>query len=201
MNAPGGALIHRGRRRPTPAPIRRTAAAVAAVAAIVFAVAVGDCSSHPAVSPDPALRNTGAEAPPAVTVATGAETLPDWKRAADGTSTLTIPADLVFAKDSADLNPAAVGALAKVVAEVQDHPAGAGAHVLVEGHADSDGDARHNQELSERRAAAVASWLGAHGVRFADITAVGWGENRPAVAGIDEAAKARNRRVVITVGP
>ncbi|MGI8808864.1 MAG: OmpA family protein [Acidimicrobiales bacterium] len=95
---------------------------------------------------------------------------------------------------------AAVTVLAQVVAEVGARPAGDTARVLVEGYADSDGDVRHNQDLSERRAGAVATWLAANGVPAAAITTVGWGETKPAVEETDDATKAQNRRVVVTVG-
>lgn len=164
---------------------------------LVVATAVAGCSSSttPAPAPDPDRRTRGAEAPVMVTVAAGPEHLPVWHRA-DGRATLVVPADLVFGKDSADLGPAAVSVLDGVLREVET---GTGADVLVEGHADGDGDRAHNQDLSERRAAAVAGWLSSNGVDPSAITTRGWGDTRPAVDEIDDAAKAENRRVVITV--
>ena len=157
-------------------------AAVCVVAAALLAA----CSPHHHTAPDPVLEPTGAES------------LPTWERSTDAgtaTATLTIPADLLFATDSAALSPAAVDLLGTVAVEAQP----ATARVHVEGFADSDGDAAHNQALSERRAEAVAQWLGANGVNPQAITTQGWGETRPAVPETDEAAKAKNRRVVVTV--
>jgi len=73
------------------------------------------------------------------------------------------------------------------------------ASVLIEGHADADGDADHNQELSELRATAVAVRLAADGLEPSTITTRGWGETRPVAQGTDEATKSQNRRVVITI--
>jgi outer membrane protein OmpA-like peptidoglycan-associated protein len=170
-------------------------------AVLAAALTLAACSSAPADSPKTGLdlRHSGSEAGVAVTVPDGAETLPDWDRR-DGTATLVIPSDLLFAKGAAVLDPAAISVLAQVVAEVRSRPAGRPAAVLVEGYADGDGDAAQNQALSERRAGAVAAWLAANGVPADTITTAGWGETRPAVEETDEASKAANRRVVITVG-
>ena len=184
-------------------------APVAGLVALTIVVCIPACSAGP--EPDgPNLQATGSEAAVAVTVPGGAEALPSWvRRPADASgptgesaveqATLTVPSDLLFATDSADLAPASVPVLAQVAAEFESRPAGS-ARIQVEGHADSDGEAAYNQLLSERRASAVADWLAAHGVPRSALTAVGLGESRPAVPEDNEAAKAANRRVVITVG-
>jgi outer membrane protein OmpA-like peptidoglycan-associated protein len=157
------------------------------------------CGSPGTAGHQPVLRSNGTESPVAVTVAGGSETLPVWQRAQGGSgeATLVVPADLLFARDSSTLSPAAATVLQLVVAELVP-----GGHVLVEGHADSDGEASYNRALSERRAQAVADWLGANAaVPRSAIEIKGWGEDRPAVDGFDEAAKAQNRRVVVTVTP
>ena len=202
--------------RPTPSPIpvlgaptavqrrfprqERPGGAARPVAVLVVAAAVllGACSSaSTAARRDPDLRSTGAETAVAVTVPTGPETLPTWQRdAASGKATLVVPADLLFAKDSSALSSAAATVLDLVVAEYAP-----GASVLVEGFADGDGEASYNQALSERRASATADWLAAHGVPRHAVTAVGWGETRPVAAETDEAGKAKNRRVAVTVTP
>ncbi len=160
----------------------------------MLAVAVlAGCTSRSTAGPDPDLRPLGDEPAVAVSVPDGPETLPTWQRQ-EGRATLTIPADLLFAKDSADLGPTAVEVLGRVVDEVT-----ADAKVLVEGHADGDGDEGHNQELSERRAATVGAWLADHGIDPSAITTRGWGESRPVADEKDDTAKSENRRVVITV--
>lgn len=164
------------------------------VVAGALGVACAEQSPERAVDPD--LADSGSEASVAVTVPSGPETLPTWERnAPQGTATLVVPADLLFSKDGADLGPEAV----TVLAQVTDELAGLDAKVLVEGFADEDGDAQHNQDLSERRAASVARWLTVNGVDPSTITTRGWGETRPVAQEIDEAAKSQNRRVVVTI--
>jgi outer membrane protein OmpA-like peptidoglycan-associated protein len=168
-----------------------------AFAALVVAAALGGCASRSTAPRNPDLAHGGSEAPVAVTVPSGPETLPTWERH-EGRAVLVLPADLLFARDSADLGPAAIGVLDQVTDGIRAQ-LDSTARVLVEGHADSDGDPGHNQELSERRAAAVGDWLSVSGVDPSAITTRGWGEARPAVEEFDEAGKAQNRRVVVTV--
>jgi len=178
---------------------RRFTATVALTVALTVAIAVGvagglaACSSPTSTAADPDLRSRGAEAPVAVTTPGGAT----WEREG-GRATLVVPADLLFASDSAELGPAATETLGRVIDEARARP-GSAANVLVEGHADADGDADHNHDLSELRAAAVADRLTAEGLDPSTITTRGWGETRPVAQGTDEAAKSENRRVVITV--
>ncbi len=67
----------------------------------------------------------------------------------------------------------------------------------LEGHADERGTEEYNLQLSNRRAASVKRYLMDLGVNGNDLDTVGYGENRPAVPGSDEAAWAANRRVEI----
>jgi peptidoglycan-associated lipoprotein len=65
----------------------------------------------------------------------------------------------------------------------------------LEGHADERGTEEYNLQLSNRRAASVKAYLVNLGVSDKSLETVGYGENRPAVDGHDEAAWAANRRV------
>lgn len=68
--------------------------------------------------------------------------------------------------------------------------------VVIEGHTDSDGTNEYNQGLSERRANAVRERLiNEHDIPASRLTAVGFGEERPAVTNDSSANKARNRRI------
>jgi peptidoglycan-associated lipoprotein len=71
------------------------------------------------------------------------------------------------------------------------------ARVRLEGHTDERGSPEYNIGLGERRAQAVRHALLLQGAADAQITTVSYGEERPAVAGHDEAAWAKNRRVEI----
>jgi peptidoglycan-associated lipoprotein len=69
--------------------------------------------------------------------------------------------------------------------------------VRLEGHTDERGSREYNIGLGERRAQAVRRALLLQGAADAQISTVSYGEERPAVAGHDEAAWAKNRRVEI----
>jgi outer membrane protein OmpA-like peptidoglycan-associated protein len=79
--------------------------------------------------------------------------------------------------------------------------------VEIQGFASAEGTPEHNQELSERRANRIKSWLIEQGVRADKIAnTVGYGETRPAVrertdvsAAELEAERAQNRRIAVKV--
>ncbi|MFL5320998.1 MAG: OmpA family protein [Myxococcaceae bacterium] len=70
-----------------------------------------------------------------------------------------------------------------------------GKKVTLEGHADERGTEEYNLQLSNKRAASVKKYLTDLGVKGGSLDTVGYGENRPANNGHDEAAWAENRRV------
>jgi len=84
-----------------------------------------------------------------------------------------------------------VGAHAKYLAT---HPT---ARVRLEGHTDDRGSREYNIGLGERRAQSVRRALLLQGATEAQISTVSYGAERPAVAGHDEAAWAKNRRVEV----
>src|SRR5690606_29102869 len=66
----------------------------------------------------------------------------------------------------------------------------------LEGHTDSTGDDAYNQQLSERRAAAVRQVLVERfNVSPARISSVGYGESRPVTTNATSEGRAANRRV------
>ncbi|MBI5517931.1 MAG: OmpA family protein [Deltaproteobacteria bacterium] len=67
--------------------------------------------------------------------------------------------------------------------------------VRIEGHTDSTGDAGHNLELSQRRAASVRFWLTDHGVDASRLESQGFGQTRPLRPNIGARNRAQNRRV------
>lgn len=118
---------------------------------------------------------------------------------------VALPADVLFAFDQSSLQPDAVPALERAAAILMER----GARVaMIGGHTDDSGDAAYNQKLSERRAAAVESWLRARGVLYnLRVRVVGFGETQPCASNItadgkpDEDGRKRNRRVEITFDP
>jgi len=66
--------------------------------------------------------------------------------------------------------------------------------VTIEGHTDERGGREYNLALGQKRAEAVAKSLALLGATNAQMEAVSFGKERPAVQGSDEAAYAKNRR-------
>ena len=69
--------------------------------------------------------------------------------------------------------------------------------VMLEGNTDERGGREYNLALGQRRAEAVAKSLTLLGVGAAQVEAVSFGKERPAVQGSTEEAWAKNRRVEI----
>jgi peptidoglycan-associated lipoprotein len=70
-------------------------------------------------------------------------------------------------------------------------------HETLEGNTDDRGGREYNLALGQQRAEAVQKSLTLLGVPASQLEAVSFGEERPAVEGTDEAARAKNRRVEI----
>ena len=96
-----------------------------------------------------------------------------------------------FDFDKALLNAESRGALLEHAAILK----GNSRAVRLEGHADERGTPEYNLALGERRAQAVANYLGLQGVDTSKLEVVSYGEERPVMTGSDEASWAKNRRV------
>jgi peptidoglycan-associated lipoprotein len=99
-----------------------------------------------------------------------------------------------FDFDSSDLKGEATDVVA---AHAKYLGTNGGARIRLEGHTDERGSPEYNVGLGERRAQAVRHALLLQGAADVQISTVSYGEERPAVAGHDEAAWAKNRRVEI----
>ena len=67
--------------------------------------------------------------------------------------------------------------------------------IAIEGHASSEGDAKHNLKLSDDRAKSVMKYLVDKGVDAGRLTAKGFGSNRPIADNATDEGKEKNRRV------
>jgi outer membrane protein OmpA-like peptidoglycan-associated protein len=104
--------------------------------------------------------------------------------------------DVLFDTGSANLKPGAREKLARVAGILASHP---DLHLQIEGHTDSVGGEDYNQQLSERRADAVRSYLVQQKVPSAAVATAGFGENRPVATNGTAAGRQQNRRVEIVV--
>ena len=112
--------------------------------------------------------------------------------------TLNMPGNVTFATNSSDLSPAFFDVLTSVGKVLNEFESTV---VEVAGHTDSTGSDAYNQQLSERRAASVASYLRQQQVRGDRIITVGMGEQRPIADNSTDAGRQANRRVEITMVP
>ncbi|HEX7237061.1 MAG TPA: OmpA family protein [Gammaproteobacteria bacterium] len=104
--------------------------------------------------------------------------------------------DVVFDAGKASLQPSATTAIDRLAQLLGVYPERS---VRIEGHTDSLGDDAANQQLSERRAAAVRDALLARGVAAERIAAVGYGEKRPIADNGSESGRQKNRRIEIVL--
>lgn len=107
-----------------------------------------------------------------------------------------------FDEGGSDLSDAARKALQEVLDSPQMKAGGA---IVLGGHTDSAGNDAANLRASRTRAEAVREWLIEHGVAEKRITVIAFGEQNPVAPNAkadgtpDEEARARNRRVDITI--
>ncbi len=103
---------------------------------------------------------------------------------------------LYFAWDQSVILPASLPALDEVVRSLQGDRA---VDVRIEGHASSEGESRHNQALSERRATAVRDYLVTHGIAKERLGSKGFSSSNPAASNDTNAGREKNRRVEFQV--
>jgi len=112
---------------------------------------------------------------------------------------IRIPAALTFDSASASVNPQFDATVHEIARTVKTRSQ---TYVDVYAHTDTSGSAQVNQALSDKRAAAVASYLASHGVARARIASKGLGETAPLYnPETSEEQKAANRRVEIRLVP
>lgn len=75
----------------------------------------------------------------------------------------------------------------------------AAARIEVDGHTDSSGAARFNEQLSDQRARAVMDYLASRGVAPGRITPIGYGPDQPVAPNDTEQGRSRNRRAELKI--
>ena len=102
--------------------------------------------------------------------------------------------DVLFDTGAATLKPGADLSLDRLATYLKAHPQ---TKVSIEGHTDSRGSEEYNEELSKRRADAVAKALVVRGVSADALSAVGRGKGYPVATNDTDAGRQQNRRVEI----
>lgn len=105
-------------------------------------------------------------------------------------------AGLNFDTDRAEIKSEFRPRLDRVVKVLQQNPE---VRIRVDGHTDDTGSADYNQQLSERRAVAVADYLTSRGIAESRVRSKGFGESKPAVPNDSRENRYRNRRTELSV--
>ncbi len=112
---------------------------------------------------------------------------------------LNMPGDVTFDLNSAAIKPQFETSLNEVAATLAEFPS---TFIDIYGHTDSRGSDAINQPLSERRAGAVANFLGQRGVNPARLATRGFGRTQLKCAPEQTEEDFRcNRRVEIRIAP
>ena len=111
---------------------------------------------------------------------------------------LNMPSNITFASDQSDIKPNFYEVLNSVAIVLKEFNQ---TLVDVNGHTDSDGSDAYNEELSSRRANAVAQYLVSQQLDGQRFSVQGFGESQPIASNASASGKAQNRRVEIQIVP
>jgi hypothetical protein len=117
-----------------------------------------------------------------------------FSHAEDSLSERSILQGVSFESGSAVLLESSEQYLDPLLAELKTKPL---LKLTIEGYTDSTGSYRNNQELSRRRAQAIANWFMGHGIHNSRLKAVGYGSLRPIADNSTLQGRQRNRRIEI----
>ncbi|QEM69415.1 peptidoglycan-associated lipoprotein Pal [Geobacter sp. FeAm09] len=179
----------------------------ALMACCVSVIMIAGCANKEVVKSDePVVQKTEAAKPATSTTtkanaADAAQQAPqkaaeqktaNASQSAKATAQQTSFETIYFGFDQANLSQAARDVLSKNAAAILKTRSDA--KIKIEGNCDDRGSAEYNLALGERRANAAQKYLETLGVPADKMSVVSYGKERPAVAGHDEAAWAKNRR-------
>jgi len=103
-----------------------------------------------------------------------------------------IASKIFFETNSDKLKVASLAQLDELALILKKYEA---ANLLIEGHADSQGEDAYNLTLSQKRTDSVKTYLMAQGIMESRLTAIGYGETRPIADNKTSIGRAKNRRV------
>ncbi|QBX99865.1 OmpA family protein [Rhodophyticola sp. CCM32] len=111
---------------------------------------------------------------------------------------VTMPEGILFAVDSAAIRASLQSDIRALARNLQQYP---DTTVDVVGHTDDTGSASYNQDLSTRRAGAVAGVILEQGVAPYRVRSYGRGETAPVASNSTPEGRQLNRRVEIIIRP
>jgi len=103
---------------------------------------------------------------------------------------------VLFEFDRANLASLAEQNLDKLISVLKEYP---DTNIEILGHTDSKGSRKYNQNLSEKRAGAVASYIKSNDVTASRISIKGLGESEPVATNATVEGRAENRRVEFVI--
>lgn len=122
----------------------------------------------------------------------------ELRKLPDNSIEVDLKSEASFASGSSDMKPSFNTALAKLGGVVKQYDS---TMVYIVGHTDNQGSDSFNQQLSERRATAVAGALTAAGVDPSRVRTEGRGESQPESSNATAEGRSDNRRVEIYLKP
>ena len=109
---------------------------------------------------------------------------------------VTFESGLLFDYNSDRIKPTAAENLRNLARSLNNYP---NTDLVIVGHTDDIGSDQFNQDLSQRRARAAASYLASLGVSSGRLRTYGRGEAEPVAANTSEPGRAQNRRVEVAI--
>jgi outer membrane protein OmpA-like peptidoglycan-associated protein len=122
----------------------------------------------------------------------------ELRRLEDNTLQLNLRSEASFDVNSAQIKPGFGDSLIKIASILGKYDRTV-IHIL--GHTDNTGSDAYNQQLSERRANTVATYLGQHRISQERLRAEGFGEHHPRATNATEIGRRNNRRVELYLKP
>ncbi|HYH96601.1 OmpA family protein [Hyalangium sp.] len=123
------------------------------------------------------------------------EQVADTRRTEEGLL-LNLRSELLFETDSAVLTEDAIARVSRIGDILVKYPED---RIRIEGHTDSRGTVPYNEELSLRRAEAVARVLSSRGVKPGQVLVLGMGEEQPVASNSTPDGRSANRRVQLHI--
>jgi peptidoglycan-associated lipoprotein len=159
---------------------------------VVLAMAIAGCSS---TKTDDSANQNGANGANGAGFGSGSSSGFDSSANGNGSDLAQNGRVIYFGFDQSALSSDAQSVLDSNIAKLKN----GSEHIRLEGHADERGTREYNLALGERRANAVLQYMVANGISRARLETISYGKERPADAGHDESAWAKNRRVEIVL--